>query len=381
MSGPKCHDLTIENNRRLEAQRLQAMRTTFSELVQDLDAQNCGANALGLSSILPGPVPLDSSDLATWSDAVDRLRAAIREQHGRQAAYRLREADAAVAAALAGISSSRNARFKESVRASNVRSQTPVDPARVANVARVFASLSPFASDLERSKVAAQIAMFAASTDDVAAGRLEQDIRLLISSANERIRLRDAGQLRAQTLLAELKLLDHMGDSLVEDLAKVVSGSRPLSEDLKYRAYAAMKRRREEVDMAYASASIAEALEELGYVVGESFSTLLAQGAMAIAAKPPGDYGVRFTLRDGSVRSHVVRASQVARSREEDVEHEELWCGSLRELSARLGNRGVRLRSTFALPPGAAEVPEVDGSQLSVPGQARVSAEGRRGLK
>jgi hypothetical protein len=381
MSGPKCHDLTVENNRRLEEQRLQAMRTTFAELAQDLDGQNCCANALGLSSILPGPVPPASSDLASWSDAVERLRVSIREQRRRQAAHRVREADAAVEAALAGITSPQEARFKESVRASNVPLQTSVNSARAANVARVFASLSPFASDLERSTIAAQIAMFAASTDDVAAGRLEQDIRLLVSSANERIRLLEAGQLRAQTLFAELKLLGHVEDSLVEELGKVVSGIQPLSENLKYRVHAAMKRRREEVDMAYASASIAEALEELGYVVGESFSTLLVQGAMAVAAKPPGDYGVRFTLRDGSVRSHVVRSSQVARSREEDVEQEEFWCGSLRELSARLGNRGVRLRNTFALLPGSAEVPEVDGSQLSVQRQARVTAEGRRGMK
>lgn len=355
MSGPKLTAWEIEENRRREEERRQALLRELAECRRALDvevarARSHRAAGVAIESARLAEVPVDPQDAGSIENAiratqtqVDQLR---RTTNGGLAAHQRRAAlDHLVAGVVAGEATSaaginREAAARPSAHVVSAEFATRVDA--------ILSTLDPDAiGDLD-----ALVAFVGRSIEGSAV-----DERVVLEQLRERIvtvnRREQDGRRRverARELL--LRLMGVAGDDVAElrrRLDDVVHEGAELPDHMADRVDEAVERHRRIADRSYAIDMLRESLAEMGYTVGSTFATdLLRDGASLVdrAGWTAHAVEIRMTPTDNMVLS-VVRegdattvSNDVDRRRDAEIEVE--FCSTVGPVLAELGERGVR---------------------------------------
>lgn len=208
------------------------------------------------------------------------------------------------------------------------------------------------------------------------------ELRHAVDLANRRATEADADAERARHLLADLRIHADEPQVLATALGEVVARRAELTDDLVEEVRAVVTAASAQAEASFVTASVAEILGDLGYVVDEGFATVLARDGLAhVRGGSPhwDDHGVRIRL-DADRRElmfNVVRARGRPSSTTRDVALEEDWCSDLPAVLDGFDDLGIDLTIATRAAPGELAVMEVDAALLGLDG-ADGDAEERR---
>jgi hypothetical protein len=234
---------------------------------------------------------------------------------------------------------------------------------------RVLSRLSPDVVPADLAAVRHAAARVAeAATMGEAASRLT-DVRIRVQLANEKARGVREDTLHAARCLRGLAGYQAPGmDGLRAELARVVAGRCELDQRLGAEADAAVSRAQAERESRYLAATLAAALDGLGYQLGEEFETLTARDSDVLITR--GDWpahAVKVKLGENhELRFAMVRTRQPASRQDRllDAEREQAWCESFEQVRAGMAERGVRSAVRWRLDPGTQQLPVADRRDL-----------------
>ncbi|GIF73914.1 hypothetical protein [Asanoa siamensis] len=292
------------------------------------------------------------------------LTAAVAAALDRARAATVQVAGAHLAAALSALDDGRVVAAAEVV--------GPAGPAptrgALAAVTRMLASLDPRAGQADRGLVEAAAGAAAGRADN--AGQLTE-LRLRIQTANENVaRRRDDAVVAAQLLDAvepypgggglDPRRLAHVRQALAE----VVAGRRALDDEV----LDEVARLREQTEAVASAATVADAvadaLGDLGYLVGPDFSVgTAAAGMLEVSHPAQPDHLVRMRV-DADRRQLVAlvyRQGAGEEAAKADAEAEAAWCGDLDRAIRQLSESGLVLTPVLLRAPGSRPTPVVAG--------------------
>jgi len=373
MSGPKCSDWEVRENRIQEERARRAALAELEALVDDVkklqrtvgaERARVGAPGVEQAASLPerpngretrlnlessirrlGEVRTRLEEERTWTAALGQMANLVAKAVSEQAARK--EAGAAVAtAALKTVTEARSKTVNRIM--SRLPSGLPPDHVgRLTQVAQKFV-LAP--------------------SEGVAHG-VELELRRLVQG------MQGAAARRVKELAAVADLRsalrgyqDDASMAVIDQLSSVVAGSRTLDAGLEARARTVAQEARARADREYASQVLSEEFSALGYEVGEQFSTAFLHGGTMVLSRPDaGGYGVEVACEAGrqSLNTRLVRLRDEDIGASEralrDKEAEESFCGDYSRVLAAAAKRQVQARLTKRHPAGAMPVPLAPG--------------------
>ncbi len=375
MSGPKSGGYQVVDPAIVEARRRVAAREScrevyegFRSLLRDLHARSTETEGLDVELPSLPPWPGEEAERGRY------------EALERELSHRHRAAQEAMAEAL-------KQRRSAQVRASLTATESAYRPRHAENVLddpaeapasqedqgdRVARLLDRIRDDLTVEEHASIDAVLA-TRDDAASVEAERtwitELRHVVDETNRRAARRAAQSERAMRHLADLRSHGVEAPPLVTALRAAAAGDRDLDGALKGAVAEAVAAARAREDARLVSQAMAEALEELGYVVDEGVATVLAEDGLAHVRRSDADWqdhGVRLRLdpEEGELGFHLVRAEDRDPEPELDRALEERWCEDVPDLLEALKQRGIGLELTATLEPGEVPVLAVDAGVL-----------------
>ena len=206
-------------------------------------------------------------------------------------------------------------------------------------------------------------------TQPTPANLLLLELRSRIQNFLDMERRRIADRKEAEAMLTELPPTTSredqpLLDSIAEQLCRIIAGQKQLTDDLRKQVRDIHEAAERAFDRQIAGEVIKDTLEELGYSVGESFSTLFVEGGTVHFQRPAwGNYHVRLRVnhQTDELRVHLVKEQQSGTDpgaeNEKDAEMEGAWCADYSGLMQALEAKGIGTESIHRLPPGAVPVP------------------------
>ena len=238
-------------------------------------------------------------------------------------------------------------------------------------------------------EVLAVIAAIKDRTQPTPTNLLLLELRSRIQNFAHKERLRIADRKEAEAMLAELPPSVSRDDQplldvIAEQLCRIITGREQMTDDLRQRVRDIHETAEQTLDRQIAGEVIKDTLEELGYSVGESFSTLFVEGGAVHFQRPAwGNYHVRLRVnhQTDELRVHLVKEHQPGTDpgaeKEKDAEMEGAWCADYSGLMQALEAKGIGTKSIHRLPPGALPVPLMRPE--STPSRDQQSRRGRVG--
>jgi len=241
---------------------------------------------------------------------------------------------------------------------------------------KVFSSLAQNTAPDQRSEIEESLRICLGTEDSAKADLLFTNLRVRIRQSNhltqvEQQRLvekRDRDAHAARDLLLKLDSLNKSATpSVNEELTKVVSGERALTDDVRVAAEVAIT----EGEREFADNVLKHTLEQLGYEVQEGFETLFEGGGSAFFQRASwGEHHVRVTANHERQRLSLdvvrfgtggdVSPEQALR----DKEMETHWCGEVEALVGGLARQGVLVDLDRKLEPGAVALQVIEDERL-----------------
>lgn len=182
----------------------------------------------------------------------------------------------------------------------------------------------------------------------------------------------------AELASSEVEKIEHLQSDLA-DKARSISGSvttKDAYEELKTAVSKALDEYNRNEDMEYVQRALCEALESLGFVVGEEF-TATDYGEVGVVRHPVApNYGIRIQSNSNApqIFSRVVSFSDT--SPEEDIRAESETCPLIYSLVSEMNQSGVRMTLETEKSPGECTVEQYNDQALSVRGRGSVHAFG-----
>ena len=397
MSGPKCGEYTVENAEerarrlRLELeQRATRLHTESRELLTGL------ANVVPLTSLDIGPVGVEKPPLLSGS--VDRVQADVesmqiqvtqlRKVHNRlvtlddratainedvQRLHRrysnveidpervqptserpgcsLTELDAIADAFEQAIVLRRGEVLAAATAASRLadRPESAETPAVVDAADGLLNALSSNLSVLVRSALEARIRALATLKVGGTGDNEIAELRYLVSEANSLARQTIK---RVDQLKTELDALPGEISSPYFDELEAALESGSLSPTIETRIARAVVTHSKQQDAEYVVDALSDVLSDLGYQVGERFSTAVTTDGAFIPIAGHAEHRLRLRHSSGQLLFNVVGSEDREASTSNDRSAEEAMCTSFDELTERLGELGVNMTLTAHAAPG-----------------------------
>lgn len=364
MSGPKCSEWSVvENRRRLELARLEALAEAsglidqVSRLQKDLQRRRLD---LGFAN-----------SIRKMYAAFDLRRDAAMSEIQRQTADLRREMEALQAeahavttmASLSALAARVGALAQAEAAGETLRLQQSA-ASRAETATRIAGRAPVGLTDAERADIVALAEAFvAAETPGMERGR-EEELRRRVQSLHKADETRRLHLALAADLRAELLGLEGPDVALARQaIVAVEAGQRALDPGFEQQVRKTAAQAREASDRAYALEVLRDEFSALGYEVGETFdSAFLNGGKLAISRADRTDYAVDISIdpRDRTLSTCLIRTSasplSAAEQRLRDREAEEGWCGDYARILAAASRRKVQARVTLRIAPGAEPV-------------------------
>lgn len=242
----------------------------------------------------------------------------------------------------------------------------PVDPHRPAldgaALDRVLSRLLPGVATEEWTALEAAITHARAATRVIDARNRLDDLRYRVGAVNRATERRRVDAMVAAGQLQAL-VADDGAVALRAALTEVVTGERPLDEQLRTAADRRVERIRAEASQRYVRREVIAGLLQLGYDVVDGLGTATPDNGELTVRRPDWDaHAVRMVVDTdgGELRSAVVRTEAGAAGSAAADEHREAeWCDSIDPLAAGLADSGVEARLRSWTAPGRREMPTV----------------------
>jgi len=373
MSGPKCSDWEVRDNRIQEERgrlaafaEVEALFVVVANLQRSVVVERArvGAPAVEQAAILPERPDASETRLNLESSILllDEVRTRLEADRTWIAA--LGQMANLVAKAVSG-----QAARKEAGAAAATAALKIVIEARSQTVNRIMSRLPSGLPPDQVGQLAEVAQKFVLALDDGFSNGLELELRRRVQG------MQDAAARRVNDLAAVADLRsalrgyqDDASIAVIDQLRGVVAGSRTLDAGLAARARAVAQEARARADREYASQVLSEEFSALGYEVGEQFSTAFLHGGTMVLSRPDaGGYGVEVAFEAGrqSLNTRLVRLRDEDIGASEralrDKEAEESFCGDYSRVLASAAKRQVQARLTKRLPAGAMPVPLAPG--------------------
>jgi len=372
MSGPKCTELTVQENLRLvalaRAGAWDAVRKG-EERIRALITQSARQDEIAVSlSELASVRPREGAS----PSEIETYAAVLRSEFGRMEREIQRERiTRETALMLSKLAEGLKGKITTAEQA--LARYVSVQPASVENnctlsveerrqkLERAIARLSGGISETHMTNLKKL------ATDALAAphiGRFESLMLALqvdVQHANEAARESAADAARAAELIAQLRGLEGPEvEEMLRGLESVERREQRLPPDIEGRVASVEQAARARADQRYAAQVIREEFERLGYEIDEGFETMFVAGGRIEISKPSmKDYAARVEAAagDGRLDVRLVRAGGPAASvsqeqRLRDREAEEAWCVDFAEVLAAARKRKVGHRVTRHVRPG-----------------------------
>jgi hypothetical protein len=206
---------------------------------------------------------------------------------------------------------------------------------------------------------------------------METELRFQVQAHNTEQRTRRQEASEAEQLLLALPPAEEDLDNaaVARELQAVACGRGRLTDSLRRCAAEVTERAARRQDERYAGKVVRMALAELGYEVGDDFSTLFVEGGDVHVQRPDwGEYflAMKVDAQDSFMNFRLVRATNDTADPQErqrlDREREAQWCGEYPKLIRALQAKGIHTRNLRALPPGTMPVQRVAADAI---GKAR----------
>jgi hypothetical protein len=384
MSGPKCSEWDVqENRRRLEAARLSALAEVsaladeVASLRKAVAAISSGFNA-STSADVPIPRMERSASTASSEQAIAVLRAERTRLLGERARF---TAAAHLADAIAASTAAHQRRVAQKKTEETVRLAVEAE-ARAASAQRIASRAPEGLSQGEMGQLGSKTQAYIAATAPGAIQELEFELRMLVQQFQSRQETRIKDRARACVMKDAIRGLEN-GElqRLRTELEDVESGARALDDGLAKRVSAATERARKASDLEYARDVLRGEFEALGYQVGEEFSTAFMQGGQLSLSK--GDsaaYAVQvsFDPNGRQLDTRLIRTVESESSAQEirllDKEAETSWCGDYARILAGAAKQKVIARLTRRVAPGVEAVPLVVAAGKARARESRAAA-------
>jgi hypothetical protein len=354
----------------VERQRLAAAEERYARACRAM-AQVEGAVAAAKRAFGDLGLTVDQpvQPLEATSTAVDRAAEATEKAAQESArAYDEALAGARSRAMTGAIAADHKPKVKDTAakeRAQRIAADSERKAARAAAVAEQRA-------EQQRKAVERVIARLPADVVDEVVARVERAAEAALTAdpgasqaAMNRLRgevqqAQDADRFRRARLAELLDLRDQLsglgGDAVAEAHARLdgVDLSGPLPADLRDRVAGAAAAAQAERDRGFVVDAVAAAFEELGYVVGEGFSTAVAAEGAVMQLPWSTGHGVRVRARDGHMLFNVVRYDDGDDSGDAvaDTQVEGRFCDSYGRLREAVRRHGAELDIDDPDPPG-----------------------------
>jgi hypothetical protein len=386
MSGPKSGSYQVVSAAELarrEQERVRNLakvtRLQFESALKSARAEM--RNTKGLQFPLPVQPgwPGDSADVEVLRRYVDELlQRQTQMQEDRASAHRSRR----TAIVSQGLRSSKVHRVSTADDVLGERTTAEAEHAvtQEEHATRLLGRMRDDVAAVDRTRVEATAARLKeAQGHDQQRGLLDQ-LRRRVDVANQRAAQLDEDVARARYLLADLRSTPDPPADLDAALVAVMARETTLEEQVLARVKALVAAARAAADAAYVTASVADALQVLGYEVDVGFRTALGQTGVA-HARGTGDgwddHGVRIRLdrQRGVLTFHLVRADDRVADAQSDTTLETTWCEDVPRLVEELQVRGVQMVITSRVLAGTVPVASVPREKLG----SQQAGSGRRG--
>lgn len=378
MSGPKGGGYSVESAASREARELAAALARYEQTRLEMERLRGDAKAaravLGRAVMVPAALPR-AGRAGRNSTAVAAADISARET--------VRAARDELASATRRLGQERwEARFGPTAAAGDLR----LAPAAAAPTATA-------APDPWRAAALEQLAAIAAgwppgepstvlddATDALARARSSSSATVQVSRARDELarlrahrRAEDAVRAELDRLRADVESVRDLHDSgvaaaLLADIDSAGAGQAPILAGRVERFVAEAHARR---DRDEATAILADVLTELGYRLGEGFTTRLSDDAdVLVGHERWTEHAVSVQLDvSGRIRTHLVRSSDAAS--DDDAHADAAFCADFDTIRARSAGRGLTMHSVRRYPPGERAVRTVE------PGRVRAVAPSR----
>lgn len=382
MSGPKGGGYSVESAASREAREFAAARARYEQTRLEMERLRGDAKAaravLGRAVAVPAALPR-SGRAGRTSAGVAAADAAARE------IVRAARDDLAAATRRLG-------RERWEARLAQV---TATDLAPVAAAPATTAAPDPW-----RAAALEQLAAIAAgwpsgtssavlddAVDGLARARSSSSATVQVSRARDELarlrahrRAEDAARDELDRLRAEVESVRDWHDAgvaeaLLADIDSAGAGPTPVLAPRVERFVTEAHARR---DRDEATAILADVLTELGYRLGEGFTTRLADDTdVLVGHERWTEHAVSVQLDvSGRIRTHLVRSSDA--SPDDDARADAAFCADFDTIRARSDGRGLRMHSVRRYPPGERAVRTVEPSRVrAVAAISRSSSPGR----
>jgi hypothetical protein len=243
-------------------------------------------------------------------------------------------------------------------------------------VVGVLDGLEPLAGDEVMASVfqAAELATGARSLAEARRWLDELYLRARTASKEGRRRrnaAREASQY-LQAVEAGLGEQERLGDAerrVVASLREVVAGRGELDGDLRSAAERLLDAARTAAKRRYLQELVRQTLVDLGYQVGDGFTTVAPSGsaasfdALRISREDWADHSVQVVIQDQTIRAMVVRdrdrdaEAEGDEASRVDTERERQWCADLTKVERHLHGEGISANVTHLVEPGSRPMP------------------------
>jgi len=366
MSGPKCTELTVEENLRLVAMAragawdaVRKIDERIRVLAAAAQEDEIGVAILDLTSLRPQE-NASLTDIEAYAAALRNKFACMEREIERKRITR------ETSLMLSKLAEGLQGKITTSEEA--LAGHVPTQPASLENnrtlgvkerrqkVERAMARLSGGISEADR------IAIQKLTEDALAAspiGRFEAlmlALQVHVQHANEAARESAADAARAAELIAQLRGLEGTDvEEMRRQLEAIEHRELRMTSDVVGRVADVERAARIRADQRYAAHVIREEFERLGYEVEEGFETMFVTSGRVEVSKPSmKDYMARFEVAPahGHFDVRLVRAGDPAapvsqEQRQRDREAEEAWCVDFADILAgarkrKVGHRVIR---------------------------------------
>lgn len=235
---------------------------------------------------------------------------------------------------------------------------TPAD-ARRQDVERLLSRLpgAAGATEVQRAEAAAQDAVGA--DDEPGYRRAFDRLRMTVQATGDRHREIESRTREVEELQARLDGLDGPDVDDARRRLDAADPHAPLPHALAPAVEAAAARAHAAQDQSFALTAVADTLTELGYEVGESFTTAVADGGAVVPLPRSDDHALEVNTSEGGLRFEVVRHRDTVASAPRDEAAERSWCDDHDRFVERVAEHGVELHFGDRDEPGAQPLRQV----------------------
>jgi hypothetical protein len=202
--------------------------------------------------------------------------------------------------------------------------------------------------------------------DQGRARRLEGELRIRVRNANKELEVREKNQEAALELIASLRGLEGVKvDEIRSQLTEVVNGLGMINSALRETVKSVAVEAKQAADTQYVAETLREEISNLGYQVGEDFSTLLVRGGRAeFVRRKNSEYGLSVQVDKVSknIEMSLVREGDpgvrlTVEQRNKDLAAEKEYCDDVHTTLRALKDKGIENSITRQSPLGVSRVP------------------------